>query len=64
MRTLLKDAGVDQDSGIGNGDKWVDLKELMDLVTQIREMNRRQIQILWDLKLLELGSFSRNEFTV
>lgn len=30
MRTLLKDAGVDQDSGIGNGDKWVDLKDRTD----------------------------------
>lgn len=62
MRTLSKEDGsVDWDSGIGDGDKWVDLKDrVYNLGTYIREMNRRQIHVLWDLKYIRLRSASKN----
>lgn len=62
MRTLSKEHGsVNWDSGIGDGDKWVDLKDrVYNLGIYIREMNRRQIHVLWDPKLIKLRSSSRN----
>lgn len=63
MRTLLKKEGsVVQDSSPGDGDKWIDLKDRVHELGDLDQGDdRRQIQVLWDLKLMKLKNSSRND---